>query len=216
MIIDRRSFAEAQTQEPIINFHSTSSSSSVGSCRMDQVRCISLLLLLSPLLRQVPSLLHPRTASIRTTSLSRDRRRARKPSVPLASIEKIKLRGEEERLATRSRYMSLAFSLSSAYYDGQHDDGDLQSLMQLRDVLAPSKSCKVDQMSSTDLAYIGDVVYELMVRSKSVWPPKRTSDLQNEVVNLVRGTCILSNCSRMLRIQKPNGSFERLVGPIFF
>ena len=52
----------------------------------------------------------------------------------------------------------------------------------------PSSSCKVDQMSGTDLAYIGDVVYELFIRTRTVWPLKRTSDLQHQVVTLVRGT----------------------------
>ena len=53
--------------------------------------------------------------------------------------------------------------------------------------LSPINSCKVNQMSGTDLAYIGDVVFELFVRSRHVWPSKRTSDLQNTVVGLVRG-----------------------------
>jgi len=57
----------------------------------------------------------------------------------------------------------------------------------LKILLSPPKNCKVDQMSSTDLAYIGDSVYELFMRSRSVWPPKRTSDLQNQVIALVRG-----------------------------
>ena len=52
----------------------------------------------------------------------------------------------------------------------------------------PSSSCKVDQMSGTDLAYIGDVVYELYIRTRTVWPLKRTTDLQQQVVALVRGT----------------------------
>jgi hypothetical protein len=81
------------------------------------------------------------------------------------------------------------------------------------DLLLPSKDCKVDQMSGTDLgtnlphknrdteiawhgsnvvcerflAYIGDVVFELFVRSRKVWPSKRTSDLQDIVVSIVRG-----------------------------
>lgn len=55
----------------------------------------------------------------------------------------------------------------------------------------PPVDCRVDRMSPTDLAYIGDAVYELVVRSSCVWPPKRTSDLQNKVVSLVRGTSIL-------------------------
>eukprot|EP00536_Pseudo-nitzschia_multiseries_P000111 jgi/Psemu1/249212/estExt_Genewise1Plus.C_20270 len=54
------------------------------------------------------------------------------------------------------------------------------------ELLSPSSSCRVNQMSGTDLAYIGDAVFELFVRSRHVWPPKRTSDLQNTVVGLVR------------------------------
>lgn len=58
----------------------------------------------------------------------------------------------------------------------------------LLNLLSPPPPCDVDRMSSTDLAYVGDVVYELLVRSKKVWPPKRTSHLQSQVVGLVRGT----------------------------
>jgi len=58
----------------------------------------------------------------------------------------------------------------------------------LIELLSPISSCRVNQMSGTDLAYIGDSVFELFVRSRHVWPPKRTSDLQNTVVGIVRGT----------------------------
>lgn len=54
-------------------------------------------------------------------------------------------------------------------------------------LLSPSDKCQVDQMSSTDLAYVGDAVYELLIRTTKVWPSKRTSDLQDEVVSIVRG-----------------------------
>ena len=57
----------------------------------------------------------------------------------------------------------------------------------LLNLLSPPAKCDTDRMSSTDLAYIGDVVYEMLVRSNKVWPPKRTSDLQRQVVQLVRG-----------------------------
>lgn len=56
----------------------------------------------------------------------------------------------------------------------------------LLELLRPSSSCRVNQMSGTDLAYVGDVVYELFIRSRCVWPSKRTSDLQDEVVGFVR------------------------------
>lgn len=61
---------------------------------------------------------------------------------------------------------------------------DQASLLQF---LQPSEDCQVNRMSSTDLAYIGDAVYELFVRSRTVWPSKKTSDLQTQVVGLVRG-----------------------------
>lgn len=44
-----------------------------------------------------------------------------------------------------------------------------------------------DQMSPTALAYVGDAVFELFVRSQYVWPQRRMSDLQNLVVSIVRG-----------------------------
>ncbi|CAJ1942496.1 unnamed protein product [Cylindrotheca closterium] len=56
----------------------------------------------------------------------------------------------------------------------------------LSELLLPIDTCKVNQMSGTDLAYIGDVVFELFIRSRHVWPSKRTSDLQNTVVAIVR------------------------------
>lgn len=62
--------------------------------------------------------------------------------------------------------------------------------LSLNALLRPSKSCDPDQMGGTDLAYIGDVVFELFCRSRYVWPLKRTSDLQNQVVAVVRGTSI--------------------------
>mmetsp|Transcript_12351 Transcript_12351/g.18106 ORF Transcript_12351/g.18106 Transcript_12351/m.18106 type:complete len:206 (+) Transcript_12351:72-689(+) len=53
-------------------------------------------------------------------------------------------------------------------------------------LLSPAEDCKADQMGASALAYIGDVVYELLVRSKIVWPELRTADLQTKVVSLVR------------------------------
>jgi hypothetical protein len=70
-------------------------------------------------------------------------------------------------------------------------EGSNNTELALLDLLSPSPDCTVGRMSSTELAYIGDVVYELMVRSKKVWPPKRTQDLQNQVVRLVRGRCCI-------------------------
>ena len=46
------------------------------------------------------------------------------------------------------------------------------------------------------VAYIGDVVFELYIRSRHVWPQKRTSDLQNKVVAIVRGKYFLDRQMR--------------------
>lgn len=54
-------------------------------------------------------------------------------------------------------------------------------------LLSPPEKCDVNRLSATDLAYIGDVVFELHTRIGTVWPPKRTAALQEEVVSKVRG-----------------------------
>jgi len=59
--------------------------------------------------------------------------------------------------------------------------------MTLEELLLPSSNCDVNQVGPTALAYIGDVVFELMVRARHVWPTRRTSDLQQQVVSIVRG-----------------------------
>lgn len=82
-----------------------------------------------------------------------------------------------------SRQTHRLFSLSRMSNDSSSDDASTRML----DLLRPPKDSQVDRMSSTDLAYIGDVVYEMFIRSRTVWPPKRTSDLQNQVVRVVRG-----------------------------
>jgi len=67
------------------------------------------------------------------------------------------------------------------------EGGEPTKMISLANLLRPSSNCQVDRMSATDLAYLGDVVYELFIRSRTVWPPKRTADLQEQVVALVRG-----------------------------
>lgn len=62
-------------------------------------------------------------------------------------------------------------------------------LSPLEKLLHPSENCNVDQVSPTTLAYIGDSVFELFIRSRYVWPTRRTTDLQQKVVGLVRGKC---------------------------
>lgn len=53
-------------------------------------------------------------------------------------------------------------------------------------LLTPNPNCDPSQMSPTSLAYIGDSVFELFIRSRYVWPSRRTNDLQNVVVGRVR------------------------------
>eukprot|EP01083_Nonionella_stella_P291230 991057_1 len=56
----------------------------------------------------------------------------------------------------------------------------------LMELLMPDSKCNPTQMSPTSLAYIGDSVFELFVRSRYVWPSRRTTDLQKIVVGRVR------------------------------
>jgi hypothetical protein len=57
----------------------------------------------------------------------------------------------------------------------------------LFELMSPVASVKPDQMSASSLAYLGDVVYELFVRSRYVWPSRSMSKLQDKVVSVVRG-----------------------------
>lgn len=77
-------------------------------------------------------------------------------------------------------------SIKSQLYTTPDSDADKPRKKSLAELLTPIDTCKVNQMSGTDLAYIGDVVFELFIRSRHVWPSKRTSDLQNTVVAIVR------------------------------
>ncbi|YAI81264.1 MAG: Mini-ribonuclease 3 [cyanobacterium endosymbiont of Rhopalodia sterrenbergii] len=44
----------------------------------------------------------------------------------------------------------------------------------------------IQQLSPGFLAYLGDAVYELYVRSHYIFPPRRLADYHNQVVSLVR------------------------------
>lgn len=48
------------------------------------------------------------------------------------------------------------------------------------------ESNQIDRLSPIALAYIGDAVYELYVRTKFLLPPKRMTDYHNQVVTQVR------------------------------
>jgi len=55
--------------------------------------------------------------------------------------------------------------MSVAESNGEETETSFSLLRLLR----PAENCNVDRMSGTDLAYVGDVVYELFVRSRTVW-----------------------------------------------
>lgn len=45
---------------------------------------------------------------------------------------------------------------------------------------------RVGQLSPVSLAYLGDAVYELYIRARYLWPPKRIADYHDRVVARVR------------------------------
>jgi ribonuclease-3 family protein len=49
-----------------------------------------------------------------------------------------------------------------------------------------SESLPVEQLSPVSLAYLGDAVYELYVRARYLFPPKRIADYHGKVVAQVR------------------------------
>jgi hypothetical protein len=64
------------------------------------------------------------------------------------------------------------------------EDKDPSMILEL---MSPISSAKPEQLSASSLAYLGDVLFELFVRSRYIWPSRRMSDLQNKVVSVVRG-----------------------------
>ncbi|KAL7465455.1 hypothetical protein ACHAXS_005769 [Conticribra weissflogii] len=76
--------------------------------------------------------------------------------------------------------------------DDVEDGGNFQKNYEPNEVtefftlMSPSPSAKPDQMSASSLAYLGDVLFELFIRSRYVWPSRRMSDLQIKVVSIVR------------------------------
>lgn len=64
----------------------------------------------------------------------------------------------------------------------QESNGDV-----FTELMSPISSAQPDQMSASSLAYLGDVVFELFIRSRYVWPQRRMPVLQNTVVGLVNG-----------------------------
>lgn len=70
--------------------------------------------------------------------------------------------------------------------DDNTDATPSSTLEVLHKLLSPIDTRSIDQMTPAALAYIGDVVFELFVRCRYVWPNRRMSSLQDVVVNVVR------------------------------
>ncbi len=54
------------------------------------------------------------------------------------------------------------------------------------EVVAQQQKKLLNQLSPSSLAYLGDAVYELYVRTRFLLPPKRVSDYHHQVVSQVR------------------------------
>jgi ribonuclease-3 family protein len=51
---------------------------------------------------------------------------------------------------------------------------------------SPIAGDRLDRLSPASLAYLGDAVYELYIRARYLWPPRRISDYHDRVVARVR------------------------------
>lgn len=71
--------------------------------------------------------------------------------------------------SSRRRYATLRQDEDDNNHVIEENTAQETGKLALFNILRPSSSCNVDRMSGTDLAYIGDVVYELYVRSRTVW-----------------------------------------------
>jgi|AntRauTorckE5430_2_1112549.scaffolds.fasta_scaffold05502_2 hypothetical protein len=96
-------------------------------------------------------------------------------------------------ISTRHQMYQARMSPSILNISGNSEvmDNGEESVQSIEDLLSPNTKCTPTQMSPTSLAYIGDSVFELFVRSRYVWPTRRTTDLQNLVVGRVRGKELL-------------------------
>jgi ribonuclease-3 family protein len=65
------------------------------------------------------------------------------------------------------------------------------------------------QLSPASLAYLGDAVYELYIRTRYLLPPKRVADYHNQVVARVRAES-QAECLRVLEPHLTDGEREIL------
>lgn len=66
------------------------------------------------------------------------------------------------------------------------DSVSLFDQVRLRQLNTVAEPAKINQVSPASLAYLGDAVYELYIRTCYLMPPLRLSDYHNQVVAQVR------------------------------
>ncbi len=90
-------------------------------------------------------------------------------------------------LTRRSNGLVIRDESPSSSTEGSSSQESNDDLSLLTELMSPVSSAQPDQMSASSLAYLGDVVFELFIRSRYVWPQRRMPVLQNTVVGLVNG-----------------------------
>lgn len=88
-------------------------------------------------------------------------------------------------LANKRRKTCTSILDSSNLTDNDSSSPSHDDLTSFCELMSPVSSAQPDQMSASSLAYLGDVVFELFIRSRYVWPSRRMPQLQNTVVSLV-------------------------------
>ena len=86
------------------------------------------------------------------------------------------------------------------------DSASFWNQVQLRQVSGVADPVKINQVSPASLAYLGDAVYELYIRTCYLMPPRRMSDYHDQVVAQVRA----ESQAHHLRSLKPHLTDQEL------
>lgn len=95
---------------------------------------------------------------------------------PVVSLSPLKVNHYHQRHSYLVTHVGTAASPSPS----EEESSSSHAPSPLLRLLRPAEPCNVDRMSGTDLAYVGDVVYELFVRSRTVWVSTWQRNLQNK------------------------------------
>eukprot|EP00540_Astrosyne_radiata_P014726 CAMPEP_0116853390 /NCGR_PEP_ID=MMETSP0418-20121206/17885_1 /TAXON_ID=1158023 /ORGANISM="Astrosyne radiata, Strain 13vi08-1A" /LENGTH=196 /DNA_ID=CAMNT_0004485785 /DNA_START=196 /DNA_END=786 /DNA_ORIENTATION=+ len=71
--------------------------------------------------------------------------------------------------------------------------------LSMEELLMPQAEFDIKEVGISSLAYIGDSVFELFVRTKNIWPHRRTSIIQETVVATVRARHQAKLLARLLQ-----------------